>query len=486
MNLERIVKNPLILSFETLKGHYIYDASSNEIIKTDPLTYALIKKEIGVDELSTDQVAKRVSSLSRLTEKGIFSTYRFNEMGFPIEEDEIRHRLRNGIQEMVFNLTEKCNLRCEYCAYSGSYKYRRTHSNNSIDMGIVRKAIDFFGSVSKESPTIYIGFYGGEPFLEFDLIKRVITYSMEKFEGRERVWAITTNGTLIDEEDVEFLVSNNVILTVSLDGPEDIHDLYRLDVGKNPSFKRVYRTLRRLKNFDPNYYDRHVNFSITVSPHSDLKKIRKFFSEDELVKGHLCFFSNIDPFDTTFFDKHPVSQEENHEFNLTLAQFREDYIRIKSEGREDSFLSSLFRKRIKNIHFRPLGNTPRIKPNGMCVPGLKRIFVSGEGKFYPCEKVGEFFEIGDVNKGLDEEKVIGIINEYFSVSSNDCLSCWASRFCNLCLNNAKKGGSISIERKRKHCSKKRLEIEEDLKTYVSILEANPSSFDNLSPLGVFE
>lgn len=96
----------------------------------------------------------------------------------------IHQYLDTKVCNLVLQITQNCNLRCEYCAYSGSYK-NRIHSNKRMTFEVAAKAIDFVVSHSKEAEQFYIGFYGGEPLLEFSLIKRCVDYANRQCEGRK-------------------------------------------------------------------------------------------------------------------------------------------------------------------------------------------------------------------------------------------------------------------------------------------------------------
>ncbi len=486
MDLEKVLNNPLIHSFRTKENYYLYDAPSNEIIRTDSLTYKVFNKEININKINYKGIIRRIKLLERLLEKGIFSISKFDCMGFQLDTNAIKENLKNKIQEITLNVTEDCNFRCKYCAYSGLYKYQRTHSNKSMSEKIAKGAIDFFNSVSEKSPVVYVGFYGGEPLSNFDLIKKVIQYGEKKLNKKEKFWAITNNGSLIDKDRFYFLTSKNVLLNVSLDGPKKIHDTNRINIHNAPTFDLVYHNLKKLRDYNKEYYNKNVNFAITLSPKSSLLGIVHFFSTDELVKNHTYFINNVGKFDTNFFNFSPVTKENYEKFEREFKIIKKMYIESIVEGRENKFLSSFFRKRLKLIHNRARSLTKIIKPNGMCIPGLKKIFISTDGRFYPCERVGESFEIGNIKKGLDSKKIFELINNYIELSSEDCTKCWASHFCNLCLSGSREGNEISIERKREQCRDIKNMVNESLVMYCSILEKNPKAFDNFSSMEFFE
>jgi organic radical activating enzyme len=102
---------------------------------------------------------------------------------------------------MILQVTQQCNLRCQYCAYSGAY-YNRTHNSARMSFETAKRAIDFLLARSHESDHVHVGFYGGEPLLEFDLIKRCVDYVKKSVEGRSITFGITTNATLLNDEKI--------------------------------------------------------------------------------------------------------------------------------------------------------------------------------------------------------------------------------------------------------------------------------------------
>ncbi|MFX0142212.1 MAG: 4Fe-4S cluster-binding domain-containing protein, partial [Candidatus Hodarchaeota archaeon] len=90
--------------------------------------------------------------------------------------EEYISRLKNEVGQLVLNISERCNMRCEYCAYSGSYYYNRKHSSKMMNFNTAKKVLDFYYKTNKKEKKMVIGFYGGEPLLNFQLIKRIINY----------------------------------------------------------------------------------------------------------------------------------------------------------------------------------------------------------------------------------------------------------------------------------------------------------------------
>ena len=162
-------------------------------------------------------------------------------------------------------MTQNCNFRCKYCVYSGAENsYQRVHSNKVMNWNTARKAIDFLWEHSIDSKDVNIGFYGGEPLLEFDLIKKAIEYSRKKFMGKEISFSMTTNGTLLTEEIIRFLSKNKVQLVISLDGAKEINDENRVFKNGSGTYDRVIRKIDLIKQIDSVYANSVESIQIMI------------------------------------------------------------------------------------------------------------------------------------------------------------------------------------------------------------------------------
>lgn len=163
--------NYFIHLFETPLGKYFYDVNKNEIVEVDEDVYEyLSEKSIG--SKATEQKVKQLLEKGYLKKKRV-KTCRNSST------DYIQDFMDNRISYLVLQVTQMCNLRCEYCVYSGSYE-TRTHDNKRMDLSTAQKAIDFLISHSFDEDSIELGFYGGEPLLEFALIKDCVKYIKER------------------------------------------------------------------------------------------------------------------------------------------------------------------------------------------------------------------------------------------------------------------------------------------------------------------
>lgn len=421
--------NYFIHLFKTPLGKYFYDVNKNEIVEVDEDVYGyLCGKSTGSKD--TEQKVKQ------LIEKGYLKKKRV-KICRNTSTDYIQDFMNNRISYLVLQVTQMCNLRCEYCVYSGAYE-TRTHNNKVMELTTAQKAIDFLIAHSFDEDSIELGFYGGEPLLEFELIKSCVKYIREKAYGKEISFNITTNATLLNEEVADFFVNNNFTVTISLDGPKEVHNRSRrFPKSDEGSFDIVMKNLKYLQEKFPEYYKEKVSFNTVLTTKDGLYKIENFFSNDECIKENGMTASRVsDAFakKKTEINEQYIVEERYEEFLMFLFQIG----RIK-EKRHLKIAETMFRNIFdfhENMEMYKREELPDIwHHGGPCVPGMKRLFTNADGKFYPCEKVSETLKgncIGDIEKGLDLESITNIMN-VGKCNHKICENCWIYSLCGACV-----------------------------------------------------
>ena len=145
----------------------------------------------------------------------------------PIYTNEvIDNNINRTRQQLILSVTEKCNFRCKYCVYYDE-KYTTDYALSNMNFSIAKMAIDEFLSNSKYSDKRCISFYGGEPLMNFDLIKKCVAYINSKKLLSPIDYLITTNGLRINKNIAHFLYKNKFFVNISMDGTKNIHDRYR-------------------------------------------------------------------------------------------------------------------------------------------------------------------------------------------------------------------------------------------------------------------
>jgi uncharacterized protein len=478
---------PFIHKFKTGKFKYIYDVNTNRVFQVEDTTWNIIDDYLdgsSFDNLKEKHPEYSDSELRKSwdeiicarEEMDVFSSNHPVRIGYG-DGCTIEDLLSTSPREqLILNITEQCNLRCKYCIYGGSYKYQRTHSTKAMSFSLAKKAIGAFLQHAKEK--VHISFYGGEPLLAFDLIKQIISYT-ESLTTKKVHWSMTTNATLLTRDVADYLYKNKFILTVSVDGPKDIHDRYRVFPDGRGTFDAIQANLTYLRSLDMEYYKAHVVFSIVSAPPYHLDKVNDFFVVNSLVNESAAIVSNMNWMTDSF--EYAPEQKDYEILDNARENIRDDYAtKIRSGSKQDCVARAMYEKDIANFYHRSkekLGDT--IPFNGCCIPSIRRLFVSTDGLLYICEKIDNAYPIGSVDSWVDQKKVKSLIDEYRNMSE-DCMDCWVCRQCSACFASYLAYGKLDRNLRRRECDSLKTQLHNMMVLYYEILEDNINAFDHLS------
>ena len=129
----------------------------------------------------------------------------------------------------------------------------RVHTNKRMSLETAKRAVDFYYDHCKNAKSVQIGFYGGEPLLEIEMIKEIVEYSKVLFRGKDLTFNMTTNASLLDEDKIDFLATNDFNLTISLDGPEEVQNSGRKFAGSlKGTYQKVIDNISKIEERHPN------------------------------------------------------------------------------------------------------------------------------------------------------------------------------------------------------------------------------------------
>ena len=168
-----------------------------------------------------------------------------------IKPSDVLDQLCN-LRQLVFEVTDACNLRCTYCAYSNLYIGRDARTGKYLSIEQAKVVIDYLTSLWRVHSLLgfpkrfCIGFYGGEPLLHFKLIKEIIEYiECQKGIDKTLLYTITTNGLLLDKY-IDYLAEKKFSLLISFDGDEQAQG-FRVDLSGRNSFTQVYKNIKLIQ-----------------------------------------------------------------------------------------------------------------------------------------------------------------------------------------------------------------------------------------------
>lgn len=320
---------------------------------------------------------------------------------------------RSVVKALCLHVAHDCNLRCKYCfASTGSFEGKR--SLMSAEVG--KKAIDFVINRSGKRRNIEIDFFGGEPLMNFGVVKEIVEYA--KAKGKEYNknfrFTITTNGLLLNDEIKQYINENMANIVLSLDGTKEVNDNMRIRVDGRGCYDDIvpkFIDLAESRNQD-NYYVRG-----TFTRHN------LHFAKDVLHLADLGFKqTSVEPVVAPESEDYALREEDLPILFKEYENLAVQYLKRKKEGKGFNF-----------FHFMiDLTQGPCvIKRLSGCGSGHEYLAVTPEGDIYPCHQfVGhEEYKMGNVFDGnLDEE-----IKQQFERSNvytkPKCMNCWAKFYC---------------------------------------------------------
>lgn len=468
------MEKPFVYYFDTPKGKYIYDVNSNAILRVSSGLYEALKTERAFKDCG----AETKNEIEILAQAGMLSAKKWKAIEHPAT-GLLKENMDGSIEMLTLQVTQQCNLRCKYCPYSGSY-YNRKHGSASMKADTAKKAIDFYIKHSYNKKMLNIGFYGGEPLIQYDLIKELAAYSRIQGEGKEVSFHMTTNATLLNREIIRFLAENKFKLTISLDGPRELHDKNRESVDGKGSFDKVIENVGIIQTEYPEYL-KEIMFNCVVDGRGDFGCLNDFFTNFEAVKDISAIFSDLAQEGIKDKELLLSSEEYDSAYQYEVFKLLLSKCRLTSPKEVSVIVQSYYEHIRQSLKGRSIGTVHGVigHPGGPCVPGVHKLFVNIHGDFYPCEKLNECISdyiIGNVDKGFDYHKAEKILN-IGRTTSEDCKNCWCSRFCYQCILFSEEGNSISADTRRNHCKSVRSAVENMFKDYCLIKEAEADDND---------
>ena len=346
-----------------------------------------------------------------------------------------------GYDQLTLIVTQGCNIRCKYCVYSGQYENSREHNNINMDFDTAKKALLlYFGYVKKKKMKIplfvpEISFYGGEPLVNFELIRQSVEFIKIIYDGKVD-YNITTNACLLDDEKIKFFAENKFILSISLNGNKNEHDRLRVFANGEGTYEYAMSAIKKIRNIYPEYF-KEFCYVIGVYDHgTDLEEIEEFFEREEILKDKLLLYVPVIDYGTRWYEQY--SEEERKKFLNQYQQIKKKYIQNLKLGKKESQIQkALFHMGDLQIINRPMNCTIQEVTNGLlpsfgaCIPGHK-MAIDPYGVIHACEKVNDKMPLGTVDSGLDYGKIAKILEKYNNTMGEQCINCPIRRFCPHC------------------------------------------------------
>jgi uncharacterized protein len=352
------------------------------------------------------------------------------------------------MQQLVFEVTDACNLKCKYCGYGEFYD---DYDNREDKMLPVEKAIrlidyltEFWNSDKNSSynRNTYISFYGGEPLLNMPFIKAVVDHVENNLHCpyRKFSFSMTTNALLLHKY-MDYLHEHKFHLLVSLDGNRE-NTGYRVDHSDHCAFDRVVKNVDALKEKYPDYFKEKVNFNAVLHNKNSVEEIYRFFKDKYDKIPSIGELNNvgirkdrIEEFKRTYRNSRESLQQSEHYEEIE----RDMFIQTGSYQSVNLFLhqySGFVFKDYTDLLFDK--SAQKTLPTGTCLPFTKKMYVTVNGKILPCERIGHQFALGEITDTevkLDAEAIANKYNTYYSKMDRQCGKCKNTKACIQCMFN---------------------------------------------------
>ncbi len=375
----------------------------------DGIVAAMLEKYGAREDVNADELSACYDQITELKNAGkLFAPDTYAAMA-----GELKQKTAGVVKALCLHVAHTCNLNCSYC-FASQGKYHGERAVMSFEVG--KQALDFLIARSGSRRNLEVDFFGGEPLMNFEVVKRLVEYarSVEKAYGKNFRFTLTTNGLLIDDEVIDFANRECSNVVLSLDGRKEIHDRFRVDYAGRGSWDRIVPLFQKLVKArgGKNYY---IRGTFTHANPDFLKDIQTMLDLgfDELSMEPVVCRAD-DPSALTEEDKAVVMEQYEKLAELMLQRRR--------EGRPFTFYHYML----------DLNAGPCIyKRISGCGSGTEYMAVTPWGDLYPCHQfVGEeSFRLGNVWDGVTESAVQQMFAECNVYARPECAGCWAKLYC---------------------------------------------------------
>lgn len=440
--------------FESRGRWLLFDVNGLRVLDSSPLDGAILNA--AADGLSRQQLGERLTSTGLDADQLSERVRVLAEEGFLLPEGESPQlaELRVPTQYATFmvNVSQRCNLTCPYCYVNkGLFDYEQ----KPIPRMEAATADRIVGQIHENFPDFEIygyHFYGGEPLMNFDAIRRVVAAAEERAHetGTRTDYHITTNGTLLNREIADFMDAHRFTVYFSIDGDEETHDELRRYVSGGGSFQDVERNLEYLR----------TRPGVHLIGSSVIRKGFTLGKAIDLLEEHGARQCKAERVRLPSDDSLGLQGTEHDTYIGDIEGLIDHYVTYLSSGRKplDFRLSSKI-----------LQVLTRVRRNFFCPAGERMFGISADGELYPCAlHVGRpQSKLGDVFSGIDREKQAAFRKKFSAEHQEDCRTCWTRHLCG--------GGCSAMVDRFGHedCRSLRAESEAAISIYQHFVDTDP-------------
>lgn len=474
-------------TFRTDEKLYFYDSGTGKVFQCQEEEYEVFKcltengtaesiKELSMDKqllLSTLDTIKQIIEQENILKMPVYEKFDLSE------KETIKELVDGSLRQLTLEVTQSCNLRCRYCIYHTANEGFRDFSVSHMNWETAKNAIDY--AYAHSGDKLAITFYGGEPLINYDLIKQSIDYSEQiKDQNKEVTYSFTSNLTLMTKEMAEYFASiGNCGIMGSIDGPQAIHDEFRITADKKGSFTQAIQGLKYLVEAYKEAAKDNISINAVLTPPYSEEKfdmVNTFFKELSWLPDDVqvrCSYQDPETYESTFPDGVPEIYAKQDGAKQDDYSIRSWAVKHVIDGSETVVHRTILEDTLIKIQHRIIANQPIsvMRRNACCIPAQRRLYITADGDLKVCERVGESPYFGNVNKGIDFELLYKFyIQDYQEKMAGSCSDCWCVHLCSMCYSNYCTSKEIDFQKKMASCTGERKYIKGLLADYHKIQE----------------
>ena len=376
--------------------------------EAEEIVKEILSKYDGLPDITREEVLLCLEDIRALEKAGkLFSADIYENMAF-----DFKNRSQ-VVKALCLHVAHTCNLNCSYC-FASQGKYQGDRALMSFEVG--KQAFDFLIANSGSRRNLEVDFFGGEPLMNWEVVKRLVAYAreQEKLHDKNFRFTLTTNGMLLSDEVDDFLNREMSNVVLSLDGRKEIHDHLRKDYAGRGSYDAIVPKFKRLveKRGGQNYYMRGTFTHNNVD-----------FTNDIFHMADLGFTElSMEPVVCAPTDPYALTEEDLQELFRQYELLAEEMIRRKKAG--NGFVFYHYMLDLKNgpcIYKRITG----------CGSGTEYMAVTPWGELFPCHQfVGDpKYSLGNIWDGVTNLAVQEEFRHCNAYARPECRDCWAKLYC---------------------------------------------------------
>lgn len=456
--------------FSAAGGDFVYLISTSAVFRLDRITGAIVDRLNSGARTAEDVIESLAGGFARADL--VEALAELHQMGIIASPDRIAsipkfRPIENvPLSTLVLNTSNKCNLACKYCYEYGHDRLSEPAPAKFMDEVTARQSVEFLIEQGTHLKRLSLTFFGGETLLNFPMVRSTVEYARRRAAevGKVIDFSLTTNATLLTDEIIEFLSENRVGVTISIDGPRELQDRYRVDHGGRGTYDAI---APKIKELVARHQTRPVGARVTLT--SEVNDVVRIF--DHLSSEFGFFEIGFAPVTTSADTLYAIS---GGGFDFVLEQFTVLARRFTDAAVRGEYVGfSNLTDTLQEIH-------TGVSKNHACGAGLGLLGVSPGGDIALCHRFVDSpdHKLGHIRTGIDVEKRSEFNRRTHISTKAECHSCFARSLCSGgCYHEAQVRYNDIGHANLHYCDWIRGWIDVCLQSYAEISEENPSFFD---------